>query len=172
MIPAFIFCILFSNVEPRLLVEIYRARFDDTTNIRSIMCKFHLITYASVIVIYPILSFCNASNLLFVGLSLMFLPQIYTNAINGKRPQPFSTFYREFLLVRFLFVVLISFIQLYLKCFPYNYFEFRPNYILSFGCMILIGCQFALLWIQKNYGPRKVLPKFLLPEVFDYEFKS
>lgn len=106
MVPAFIFCILFSNVEPRLLIEIYRARFDAEIDIRRIMCQFNLITYAGILSIYPLLHFTNLNNYLFMGLSLMFLPQIYTNAINGKRPEPLSTFYSEFLLIRFLFVVI------------------------------------------------------------------
>lgn len=58
--------------------------------------------------------------------------------------------------------------QLYLKCFPYNIFELRPNYPLGFGCLLIVGCQFGLLWVQKIYGPKKVLPRFMLPAVFDY----
>ena len=86
IVPAFIFCFLFSKVEPRLLIEIYRARFDSDVDIHKIMRSFYLITYAALLSIYPILKFSNASNYLFIALSLMLIPQIYTNALNGKRP--------------------------------------------------------------------------------------
>lgn len=58
--------------------------------------------------------------------------------------------------------------QIYLKCFPWNVFELAPNYFLVVGCMALVAFQLFLLWIQRHYGPKKVLPKFLLPPVFNY----
>jgi len=36
--------------------------------------------------IYPILLIANFNILFFIGISLLFLPQIYINAVNGIRP--------------------------------------------------------------------------------------
>ncbi len=126
-------------------------------------------SYGAIIGMYPLLVFTNMGSSLFILFSLIFLPQIYTNAVRGKRPNINSIYYNEFLLYRFLIVVIKFIIQLYLKCFPYNIFNLKPNYVLGFGCLLIVGCQFALLWVQKIYGPKKILPKFLLPPVYSYE---
>jgi hypothetical protein len=46
----------------------------------------------------------------------------------------------------------------------------KPNYLVGFGTLVLVGCQFGLLWVQKMYGPKKVMPKYFLPPVYNYGF--
>lgn len=132
-------------------------------DIRQVICKFNLVSYGGIIAMYPLIVLTNMGTSLFLFFSLIFLPQIYTNAVTGKRPNPNSIYYNEFLLYRFLLI-------LYLKCFPYNIFGLKPNYVLGLGCLLIVACQFGLLWIQKIYGPKKVLPKFLLPPIYSYGY--
>ena len=167
IMPAFILCLLFTNLELRLMLMIFQARTENT-NMREVLCKFNLMTYGGLILMYPLLIYTNLSIFFFIGLSLVFVPQIYTNGIQGHRPDISSPYYKKFLSVRFLIIVIFFYIQIYLKCFPWNVFELAPNYFLGLACIALVGFQFFLLWIQKQYGPKKVLPKFLLPPVFNY----
>ena len=67
--------------------------------------KFNVLAYGSLLLTFPLLIFSNLNDFLFIGISLIFLPQIYTNAINGKRPNLSSPLYSEFLLIRFLIIV-------------------------------------------------------------------
>lgn len=110
---------------------------------------------------YPLLIITNLSSFFFILISLIMVPQIYTNAMQGQRPNISSAYYSKFLTYRFLLI-------LYLKCFPWNIFNLEPNYLLSFSCIALLAFQMLLLWIQGQYGPKKVLPRFLLPPVFNY----
>ena len=85
IMPAFILCLLFTNLELRLMLMIYQSN-TDAENLREVYCKFNLISYGSLILIYPILTLTNFNILFFIGICLLFLPQIYTNGIYGVRP--------------------------------------------------------------------------------------
>jgi hypothetical protein len=45
---------------------------------------------------------------LFIGISLIFLPQIYVNAQKGVRPDLNHPYYSKFLMFRFLIIVIYS----------------------------------------------------------------
>lgn len=86
---------------------IFQARSENTNNIREIICKFNLITYGGLILMYPLLIFTNLSSFFFIIVSLIMLPQIYTNAMQGQRPNISSPYYSKFLTYRFLLIVII-----------------------------------------------------------------
>lgn len=102
--PAFILCLLFTNLELRLMLLIFQFR-SQNANIREVICKFNLITYGGLLLMYPILIYTNLSIFFFIGISLVFIPQIYANGIEGHRPNISSPYYQKFLLIRFLLVV-------------------------------------------------------------------
>lgn len=138
--PAFLLCLLFTNLELRVLLMIFQAR-SDGRSIREVVCKFNLITYGSLILLYPFMKITNLSSVFFIAISLIFFPQIYCNAKRGQRPNISSAYYTKFLTYRFLIIVQIFYIQLYLKCFPWNIFDLEPNYLLCFSCGALLAFQ-------------------------------
>ena len=95
------------NLEPRIMIMIFRAQ-NEVADIRQAICKFNIYYYISFIMIYPILIFTNFNEWLFIGLSLIFIPQIYVNGIHGQRPHLTEPYYRKFLLSRFLVIVLLA----------------------------------------------------------------
>jgi hypothetical protein len=105
IMPAFLLCLLFTNLELRLMLLIYQAN-SENNNIREIICKFNLISYGGLMLIYPILLLTNFNFILFIFISLIFLPQIYNNAVTGSRPDICSPYYSKFLLIRFVLIVL------------------------------------------------------------------
>jgi hypothetical protein len=106
IMPAFLFCLLFTNLQPRFMILIYQQ--STNTGIRDIICKFNLFHYGTLFLIYPILIFTNINWILFIGMSMIYLPQIYTNGINGVRPEITSTYYTRYLLSRLLIIVLLD----------------------------------------------------------------
>lgn len=99
-------CLIFTNLEPKLMILVFEA-MADPANVRSLICRFNLIHYGSLLLVYPIIVLTNFNRLFFLLLSIIFLPQIYLNGINGTRPDPASKYYRHFLLYRFVLVVII-----------------------------------------------------------------
>lgn len=76
-------------------------------DIRHVICRFNIISYGAILAMYPIIILTNAGTPLFLLFSVIYLPQIYTNAVTGRRPNPNSMYYNEFLLFRFMIVVLL-----------------------------------------------------------------
>ena len=74
---------------------------------RQLLCKFNLIHYGSLIVTYPLLLLTNLNAWLFLGMSAIFLPQIYVNGLRGNRPLLASPYYIKYLLSRCLIIVLL-----------------------------------------------------------------
>lgn len=112
IVPAFLLCLLFTNIQPRLMISIFQ-QLTNSTNIRDIICKFNLIHYGSLLLIYPILIFTNLNWSLFIGMSCIIFPQIYTNGMLGHRPELTSGYYIKYLLARFIIIVtfmILSFI--------------------------------------------------------------
>lgn len=78
----------------------------ENTNERELICKFNLISYGSLLIIYPIVLITNFSSLFFIIITLFLLPQIYTNALQGVRPDLNSSYYIKFLMSRFMILVI------------------------------------------------------------------
>lgn len=106
IMPAFLLCLLFTNLQPRFMILIYQQ--STNSGIREIICKFNLFHYGTLFLIYPLLVFTNFNAILFIGMSLIAVPQIYLNGINGNRPDLTSAFYTRYLLTRLLIIVIIN----------------------------------------------------------------
>lgn len=108
IIPAFLLCLLFTNLQPRLMIFIYQNFMDQNMNLRQVLCRFNLYHYGSLFSIYPLLLVTNFNWLLFIGMSCIIFPQIYTNAFINIRPNVMSTYYMKYLLTRFILIVHIQ----------------------------------------------------------------
>ena len=99
-------CLLFTNIEPRLMLAIFER--NQIPNERGCCSMFNLISYGSMVLIYPLLILTNLNGYLFLGLSCMIFPQIYLNAVRGHRPEVASDYYTKFIFSRFLLIVRIA----------------------------------------------------------------
>ena len=107
ILPAFVLCLLFTNLELRLMLMIFQARFQNI-NIRTVICRFNLTTYGGLLLIYPILLYSNLNAFFFLCICLLFFPQIYHNGVVSHRPNISSPYYQKFLLIRFLLIVFLQ----------------------------------------------------------------
>ena len=103
ILPAFMLCILFTNIEPRMMMVIFER--NQMGSERGWCSLYSLISYGSTIMIYPILMVTNLNSYLFLALSCMLFPQIYLNAVRGHRPDYTSEYYTKFIFSRFILVV-------------------------------------------------------------------
>ena len=104
ILPAFMLCLLFTNIEPRLTFAIFER--NQLPNERGWCSLYNLISYGSTILIYPILILTNLNSFLFLALSSMIFPQIYLNAVRAHRPSC-SDYYTKFILTRFILIVIL-----------------------------------------------------------------
>ena len=84
IMPAFLLCLLFTNLQPRLMILIYQQ--STNSDIREIICKFNLFHYGSLFLVYPLMLVTNLGWPLFLLMSCIYFPQIYTNGVAGFRP--------------------------------------------------------------------------------------
>lgn len=85
IMPAFMLCLLFTNIEPRLMFMIFER--NQHPNRPGRYCNmFNLISYGSLILIYPIMMVTNLNRSIFIGVSCLLFPQIYLNAVQSNRP--------------------------------------------------------------------------------------
>jgi len=64
-----------------------------------------MLSYGSLLLIYPLIVLTNINRIFFLGASCMLFPQIYLNAVNGIRPEIKSNYYMKFVLSRYLLIV-------------------------------------------------------------------
>jgi transmembrane E3 ubiquitin-protein ligase len=123
--------------------------------------KFYLAYYIFMFLVsYLIYSF--AMRWWFTCLmSLWLLPQIIHNAIKGH-PHQMDKPYSFGLMASRLVIIL------YAKGCPHNLFEFRPNYQLCIGLVLIVAAQLFVYYLQEQRGPRFFVPKCFLPKKFDY----
>ena len=105
IIPAFLYCLLFTNLQPRFLMMIYQSSMDNDANFRAALCKFNIFHYGSLIATYPIIMYTNFNWVLFILMSCIIFPQIYVNGINNNRPDITSPYYTKYLFGRCILIV-------------------------------------------------------------------
>ena len=120
ILPSFMLCILFTNLELRWMLAIFQSN-NNSLDLRSIICRFNIISYGSFLLIYPLLLLTNLNTYLFITISLIFLPQIYVNARKGIRPDLAHPYYSKFLMFRFLIIVNFLFILVLCKRFSFQH---------------------------------------------------
>ena len=141
IMPAFLYCLIFTNLQPRLLISIFQSTMENDMNIRQALCKFNLYHYTSLFAIYPLLLLTNFNWVLFILMSCIVFPQIYANGFNNTRPDVSSVYYTRYLFSRFLLIVNYVVLQIYLKCYPGNIFFLEPDYVLGMICLALVSIQ-------------------------------
>ena len=52
IIPAFLMCLIFTNLEPKLMMLVFEATAD-AADVRSLVCRFNLIHYGSLLQVSP-----------------------------------------------------------------------------------------------------------------------
>ena len=107
IVPAFLYCLIFTNLQPRLLMTIFQSNMDNDADFRSALCQFNLYHYGSLFALYPILLFTNFNWVLFISMSCIIFPQIYSNGFNNTRPDISSVYYTRYLFSRFIIIVTI-----------------------------------------------------------------
>jgi len=105
VIPAFLLCLMFTNLQPRFLIAVYQDLAGNSLTIRQILCRFNLMHYGSLFLIYPLIKLTNFNWVFFIALSCIVFPQIYTNGFTNNRPEISSAYYLQYLLSRFLLIV-------------------------------------------------------------------
>ena len=115
IVPAFLYCLLFTNLQPRFLIMIYQNTLDNNANFRNALCKFNLLHYGSLFAIYPLLLFTNFNWILYITMSCIVFPQIYSNGMNNTRPDLKSAYYSKYLFSRFIIIVIIKLSRLILN---------------------------------------------------------
>ena len=108
IVPAFLYCLMFTNLQPRFLMIIYQSTLDNDANFRLSLCKFNVLHYGSLFAIYPLLIFTNFNWVFFIGMSCIVFPQIYANGFNNSRPDVSSPYYTKYLFSRFILIVNIN----------------------------------------------------------------
>ncbi len=105
IIPAFMLCLMFTNLQPRFLIAIYQNLAGNNFNIRQIICRFNLIHYGSLFLIYPFILITNFNWVFFITMSCILFPQIYTNGFINIRPDLSSVYYTHYIMSRFILIV-------------------------------------------------------------------
>ena len=59
-------------------------------------------------------------------------------------------------------------IMFYMRSFPANIFKLQPHYLEVLLCVALLGIQIGILYLQKEYGVRAIMPKFMHISEFKY----
>ena len=136
ILPTFVLCLLFTNLELRMILLIFQARYQNI-NVREVICRFNLLAYGGMILTYPILILSNLSGLFFVTISLIFIPQLYHNGMVGHRPSLRNPYYTKFLLVRFLIFVLYTIFRFTLKRFLGISYSFSQTICSSLDALVL-----------------------------------
>lgn len=104
LIPAFLYCYVFGNLDFLILQSIYDEVYKSSSSLWEVV-KFHIPVLIALLLIYPFLYFTNLNVVFYLSLSLLSLPQIYTNAIAGIRPE-FNAYYLRHILSRHAFIVI------------------------------------------------------------------
>lgn len=112
-----------------------------SNSILKILLKLALFFCCSLLITVTILYLTNSEDSLILLLSFICLPQIYKNAVNKKVSSINSLFFYQIFQSRFIMV-------LYLKLFPFNAFELRPNFEVVLTIAAIIGAQLLLLKAQ------------------------
>lgn len=94
-------------------------------------------------------------------MSLLWIPQIIHNIKNLSSRVP-STGFIVSLTIEHIYIP----VYFYLK--DENFLMYRPNLLLAFLLVLVLGLQVGILVVQKMKGSLYVVPKFLRPKVYNY----
>jgi len=166
--PSFCYFCLFSIFLLRILFLAWRARNRDITDMQLFRKKllrfyllFYLFLFTTLISVKLWYSYFFFTFILFAS---TWICQIIYSAKQGTKP-PMS----------YLYILSTSFskisISFYIKAYKNNIFGYRPNYtkVLIVSCVIIL--EAAILFLQKFFGAKIIIPKRFRTKVYNY-YKS
>ena len=125
------------------------------------VCKFNIIHYGSLLMIYPILIFTNLNSLLMIGMSCLLFPQIYHNATIGLRPKLNHVYYTKYILPRFLLIVVLLSLSSTFVHVPTTSSPLLLTTLLSSSALHSSACNLSFLNFKLLTAPkRSFLPSF------------
>jgi hypothetical protein len=165
---AMCYFVLFSILEMRLLVAVWRARrphvqgwMELRVDIGAVYSRF----YGGFIFGLFLMYWLSDYFILFVLLmNSYWLPQIVRNAYHNQR-QALKPWY----VVTTSYARLIG--PLYIYGCPTNFMRIKPNYLECFILVAWTTAQAAMLLVQQYVNPRFGFPEGIFPEVYDYHRK-
>ena len=164
-VPTIIYFFAFAGFDLKLLVQTLRTRYIDTIDTQSFRLKLlfyytGFYTVLAVILINMREILTNFKLMLFIYLFFWF-SQILRSLVKGTRP-PLSRSYIFYNSVSKLFL------PLYIKGYDGNIFNLKPSYIKVYIIVLIIFIQMIILFLQKTFGARAILPKQCRSIFFNY----
>lgn len=165
VIPAFCYFILVSIFETRLILLVWKARYYAqlvaTNTLRRGLMVFYLKFYGFLSLFLLICYFVIPATWFFYLTGFFFVPQIVHNAMRGQRYR-FNATYAFFLgLARIA-------LPLYVKVCPVSIYKLTPDPTFGFCYGGIVVLQIIILALQDRFGSRFFIPKYFLPEQYNY----
>ncbi|CAD8108254.1 unnamed protein product [Paramecium sonneborni] len=165
ILPAFFFFMLTMNCDLKLLWIICRLRFQeqfqDQQSQRQFLTKFFIIYYVSVLTMFLLLEEYELYNSFLLIIGFFMTPQIIHNFREGTNPK----FMPEYI---FGFLSINIAVPLYFRGYPNNFRRLKPSIEFCICWVLVYLVQILILYIQFKKGPRKIIPKCLLPKQYNY----
>jgi len=163
--PSFCYFCLFSIFLLRILFLAWRARNRDITDMQLFRKKllrfyllFYLFLFTTLISVKLWYSYFFFTFILFAS---TWICQIIYSAKQGTKP-PMS----------YLYILSTSFskisISFYIKAYKNNIFGYRPNYTKVLIVNLVIIVEAAILFLQKFFGAKIIIPKRFRAQVYNY----
>jgi hypothetical protein len=175
VLPSLAYLVLFVIFDMKMLFLVWRSHhmrnIENPQALRKKLTVFYIQFYLGLFIYLTLNYFFEYEYWLIFLQHLIMVPQIVHNVLKGNNPG-FSPYYIiGFLGLRFL-------IPLYQRGCPGNHFSLEPMPILVsiLAGLYIVEVMFSLiqiliLYFQSKYGPRFFVPKFLLPNYYNYNVK-
>ncbi|CAD8107767.1 unnamed protein product [Paramecium sonneborni] len=165
ILPSFFFFMLTMNCDLKLLWIICRIRFQeqfqDQQSQRQFLTKFFIIYYSSLLTLFLLLQEYELYNSFLLLIGFFMTPQIIHNIRLGSNPK----FILEYI---FGFLSINIAVPLYFRGYPDNFRRLKPSLEFCISWLLIFFVQILILYIQYKKGPRKIIPKCLLPKQYNY----
>ncbi|CAK94524.1 unnamed protein product (macronuclear) [Paramecium tetraurelia] len=173
--PSFFFFMLTMNCDLKLLWIICRIRFQDQfldqQSQRQFLTKFFIIYCmkliyqfqldVSVLTLFLLLQEYELYNSFLLVIGFFMTPQIIHNIRQGINPK----FIPEYI---FGFLSINIAVPLYFRGYPNNFRRLKPSPEFCVCLVLIYLIQILILYLQYKKGPRKIIPKCLLPKQYNY----
>ena len=164
-VPTIIYFFGFTGFELKLLLLVFKIRHNGMGNqelYRKRLLCLYLLFYILLIIMVLNIRECltNYSLILFVY-SFAWLFQILYSMVTNSRP-PMSRMYIICLSLGRLYI------PLYIKGMDGNMFDLKPSYFKVYLLIIITFIEIIILFLQKSFGARTILPKKFRKQGFDY----
>ena len=164
-VPTIIYFFGFTGFELKLLLLVFKIRHNGIGNQelyrKRLLCLYlFFYIFLSIMVLNIRECLTNYSLILFVY-SFAWLSQIIYSMVINSRP-PMSRMYIICLSLGRLYI------PLYIKGLDGNIFDLKPSYLKVYLLVIITSIEIVILFLQKSFGARTILPKKYRRQGFDY----